>query len=46
VLETNARARRFYEGHGWRFDGTTKPHDWGTFVVTDVRYRVGLTPLT
>jgi GNAT superfamily N-acetyltransferase len=44
VLETNARARLFYEGHGWRFDGTTKPHDWGTFVVTDVRYRVRLTP--
>jgi RimJ/RimL family protein N-acetyltransferase len=44
VLETNARARKFYERHGWRFDGTTKPHDWGTFVVTDVRYRVVLTP--
>ena len=45
VLETNARARLFYEGHGWRCDGTSKPHDWGTFVVTDVRYRVRLTPV-
>jgi GNAT superfamily N-acetyltransferase len=39
VLETNVRARTFYEHHGWRFDGATKLHDWGTFVVTDVRYR-------
>lgn len=43
VLETNAGARRFYESRGWRPDGTTKPHDWGTFVVTDVRYQVRLT---
>jgi GNAT superfamily N-acetyltransferase len=42
VLETNARARTFYEHHHWRFDGTSKPHDWGTFTVTDVRYRVTL----
>jgi ribosomal protein S18 acetylase RimI-like enzyme len=42
VLETNTRARSFYERHDWAFDGTTKPHDWGTFVVTDVRYRVAL----
>jgi GNAT superfamily N-acetyltransferase len=42
VLETNARARTFYERHHWQFDGTTKPHDWGTFTVTDVRYRVSL----
>ncbi len=42
VLETNARARTFYEQHHWRFDGTSKPHDWGTFTVTDVRYRVSL----
>jgi len=42
VLETNARARTFYEHHHWRPDGTSKPHDWGTFVVTDVRYRVTL----
>lgn len=42
VLETNTRARIFYEGHNWRFDGTSKPHDWGTFTVTDVRYRISL----
>jgi GNAT superfamily N-acetyltransferase len=42
VLGTNSGARTFYERHDWRFDGTTKLHDWGTFVVTDVRYRVPL----
>jgi ribosomal protein S18 acetylase RimI-like enzyme len=44
VLETNVRARTFYERHHWRHDGSSKLHDWGTFVVTDVRYRVPLTP--
>jgi GNAT superfamily N-acetyltransferase len=43
VLEPNRRARLFYERHGWRFDGTTKQHDWVAFVATDVRYRVLLT---
>ena len=38
ALDTNARARRFYEIGGWRTDGTTKLHDWGTFVCTDIRY--------
>lgn len=42
VLESNVGARHFYEGRGWRPDGTSKPHDWGTFVVTDVRYQVRL----
>jgi ribosomal protein S18 acetylase RimI-like enzyme len=42
VLDTNARARRFYEHHGWRADGATKLNDWGTFVRTDVRYVVAL----
>jgi ribosomal protein S18 acetylase RimI-like enzyme len=42
VLETNLRARTFYERHGWRFDGASKLHDWGTFVVTDIRYRLPL----
>jgi GNAT superfamily N-acetyltransferase len=42
VLETNARARTFYEHHQWHFDGTSKPHDWGTFTVTDVHYRLSL----
>jgi GNAT superfamily N-acetyltransferase len=38
VLDTNARARRFYERRGWRPDGSTQLHDWGAFVATDVRY--------
>jgi GNAT superfamily N-acetyltransferase len=42
ALDTNARARRFYEIGGWRTDGATKRHDWGTFVCTDVRYVKGL----
>jgi RimJ/RimL family protein N-acetyltransferase len=42
ALETNARARRFYERRGWRPDGATKLHDWGAFVATDVRYRIDL----
>jgi ribosomal protein S18 acetylase RimI-like enzyme len=42
VLGTNARARRFYERHGWRPDGTTKLHDWEAFVATDVRYVLDL----
>jgi ribosomal protein S18 acetylase RimI-like enzyme len=43
VLGTNARARRFYERRGWRHDGTSKVHDWGAFVATDVRYVVDVT---
>jgi len=42
VLGTNARARRFYERRGWRPDGTTKLHDWGAFVATDVRYVIAV----
>lgn len=38
VLDTNARARGFYEHLGWRADGATMLHDWGAFVATDVRY--------
>ena len=43
VLETNARARRFYERMGWDPDGASKLHDWKAFVATDVRYRLELT---
>jgi GNAT superfamily N-acetyltransferase len=43
VLETNARARGFYEHMGWRPDGVSKLHDWNAFVATDVRYRLKLT---
>jgi ribosomal protein S18 acetylase RimI-like enzyme len=42
VLSTNARARRFYERRGWRPDGTSKLHDWGAFVATDLRYGIDL----
>ncbi|MFZ0668243.1 MAG: GNAT family N-acetyltransferase [Acidimicrobiales bacterium] len=43
ALDTNTKARRFYEIGGWRHDGTTKIHDWGQFVCTDVRYVLDLT---
>lgn len=39
VLEGNARARGFYEHHGWRFDGTTMVDAIGTAMVPMVRYR-------
>jgi ribosomal protein S18 acetylase RimI-like enzyme len=42
VLATNARARRFYERRGWQADGTSKLHDWGAFVATDLRYGIDL----
>jgi GNAT superfamily N-acetyltransferase len=42
VLDTNTRARRFYERHGWLPDGATKVHDWEAFVATDVRYAIDL----
>jgi GNAT superfamily N-acetyltransferase len=38
ALDTNVRARRFYEIGGWKADGVTKVHDWGTFTCIDVRY--------
>ena len=40
VLAGNDRARRFYEKGGWRFDGTTKDDDRGSFVLREVRYRI------
>ena len=40
VLADNERARRFYEKGGWRFDGTTKDDDRGSFVLREVRYRI------
>ncbi|HUI03973.1 MAG TPA: GNAT family N-acetyltransferase [Acidimicrobiales bacterium] len=42
TLDTNERARRFYERRGWALDGVSKRHDWGAFVATDVRYVVEL----
>jgi len=42
ALHSNARARRFYERHGWTGDGATKEHDWVAFTATDVRYALAL----
>ena len=42
VLDTNDRARRFYEIAGWEADGAAKVDDrWG-FSVNEVRYRITL----
>jgi ribosomal protein S18 acetylase RimI-like enzyme len=42
VLRDNPRARRFYENHGWSFDGGAKTSDRGSFVLEEVRYRINL----
>jgi ribosomal protein S18 acetylase RimI-like enzyme len=39
VLESNARARRFYARAGWTADGSAKRADIGGSPVTEVRYR-------
>jgi ribosomal protein S18 acetylase RimI-like enzyme len=39
VLESNDRARAFYERHGWESDGARKPHDFGGVQLVEVRYR-------
>jgi GNAT superfamily N-acetyltransferase len=38
VLESNARARRFYEAAGWRADGTRKVETLHGHQVIEVRY--------
>jgi GNAT superfamily N-acetyltransferase len=40
VLRDNPRARRFYEKHGWTFDGTSKVDERPSFVLHEVRYRI------
>jgi ribosomal protein S18 acetylase RimI-like enzyme len=40
VLETNARARRFYEREGWVADGTGKSEEFRGFTLHEVRYAV------
>lgn len=42
VLDTNRRARRFYEKAGWRADGQTRTEERGQVVLNDVRYRLSL----
>jgi ribosomal protein S18 acetylase RimI-like enzyme len=39
VLDTNVRARGFYEKAGFRFDGAEKLDDRGGFSLREVRYR-------
>jgi ribosomal protein S18 acetylase RimI-like enzyme len=39
VLRANERARRFYEGLGWRQDGGTSSEDYGGVVLEALRYR-------
>jgi ribosomal protein S18 acetylase RimI-like enzyme len=39
VLETNARARRFYEIAGWAADGGRKTDHRGAVELREVRYR-------
>jgi len=42
ALDTNARARRFYEAGGWTTDGTVKSDDIRGFPLPHVRYRKAL----
>ncbi|MGW2161186.1 N-acetyltransferase family protein [Nonomuraea sp. NPDC001699] len=42
VLDTNVRARRFYEAAGWHDDGVAKEDGSRGFVLTEVRYRRSL----
>jgi ribosomal protein S18 acetylase RimI-like enzyme len=46
VLESNARARRFYRRAGWTEDGAVKQDDRLGFPITEVRYRRRLSPET
>jgi RimJ/RimL family protein N-acetyltransferase len=39
VLDSNARARRFYEAAGFRPDGAVKVDDSHGFVLRELRYR-------
>jgi ribosomal protein S18 acetylase RimI-like enzyme len=38
VLDGNTQARQFYEGAGWRFDGTRQTIDVGGHDLSEVRY--------
>ena len=42
VLDTNARARRFYEAAGWYADGAEKVDESRGFSLREVRYRSSL----
>jgi ribosomal protein S18 acetylase RimI-like enzyme len=40
VLESNVRARRFYEAAGWSADGASKTEEWPGVVLHEVRYHI------
>lgn len=42
VLDTNDRARRFYEAAGWTADGAVQADDSRGFTLREVRYRRAL----
>ncbi len=44
VLESNSRARRFYEKAGWAADGATKMEEWSGVRLHEVRYRASPRP--
>lgn len=44
VLDSNLRARAFYEAMRWRPDGESKAEDREYFVLSEVRYRCTLMP--
>lgn len=45
VVRENARARRFYERHGWFPDGHAITDDFGGTPVTELRYRQSKPPI-
>ncbi len=42
VATDNARARRFYQRHGWCVDGDPKIDDSRGFAVSEIRYRIAI----
>lgn len=42
VLESNQRARRFYEAAGWKPDGTSKTEERPGALLKEVRYHLAL----
>lgn len=46
VLDTNTKARRFYESRGWAEDGAKKTEPGDGFDLTETRYRIVLVPMT
>ena len=40
VLETNQRARRFYERKGWAADGKTRQEEIANAAVSEIRYAI------